>query len=98
MIEKIEGSEGQFGWKNFKVGDLVTQDGTDVHRVVEVHDGGQCITVECIKEPLGYLEEDGITRSEPWCRIGEQEFNMARRYDFASQVLDLAPEAPEHEK
>jgi hypothetical protein len=88
MVEKIEQIPGPFGWTVFKVGDLVTRDGTDIQRVVEVDCGGQTITVECVREPLGWLEEDGVTRSEPWCRVGEREFNMARRYQFASEVID----------
>ncbi|MEW4459484.1 hypothetical protein AB1K42_15435 [Roseibium algicola] len=88
MVEEIKQVRGLFGWTVFKVGDLVTRDGTDIHRVVEVSNEGQTITVECVREPLGYLEEDGVTRSEPWCRVGEREFNMARRYQFASEVID----------
>ncbi|MDO9442562.1 MAG: hypothetical protein Q7T73_16875, partial [Beijerinckiaceae bacterium] len=73
----------------FKVGDIVTRDGTDRQRVVET-DGDTpptTITVECIKEPLGWLNDDG-TREEPWCKIGEREFNLARRYSYADDAID----------
>lgn len=73
----------------FKVGDLVTRDGTDVHRVIEVIES-DLIVVECVKEPLGYLNEDG-TRDPPWTKIGERETNLARRYDFAGVLLESTP-------
>lgn len=73
---------------NFKIGDLVTRDGTDVHRVLKVNGFGDCMTVECIKEPLGYLNEDG-TRDTPWTRLGETEFNLCRRYEFVSEIIEL---------
>jgi hypothetical protein len=76
----------------FRVGDLVTRDGTDVHRVIEADwiDGyaPDLITVECVKEPLGFLDDDG-SRSEPWARIGEIEMNLARRYSHAGEIVDV---------
>lgn len=53
----------------FKVGDLVTRDGTDVQRVIEEGQGYGEIIVECVRAP-----ESG------WCKIGEQEINLAGRY------------------
>lgn len=70
----------------FKAGDNVSRDGSDLHRVIEVNDAGDLITVECIKEPLGYFEDDG-SRSEPWARLGEIETKLARRYVFAGDSL-----------
>lgn len=60
----------------FKVGDLVTRDGTDVQRVLEVDDDYFCIKVECIRAPLS-----------GWCRVGEIESNLSRRYDYAGYVV-----------
>lgn len=71
----------------FKVGDIVTRDGTDLHRVVDINDAGDLIDVECIKEPLGYLEDDG-SRSEPWARLGDIETNLARRYSFSGDIIE----------
>ena len=75
-----------FGEIAFQIGDLVTRDGTDVQKVIEADEGFGRITVECVKEPLGVLLEDG-SRSEPWCRVGHRESNLSRRYDFAAPVI-----------
>ena len=61
----------------FQIGDLVTRDGTDVHRVIEVTDCGVAITVVCVKPPDG-----------GWCEVGETEFNMAGRYVYAGDLID----------
>lgn len=61
----------------FRVGDLVTRDGTDIHRVTEIDNDYFCLTVECIKAPLG-----------GWCKVGEIERNLSRRYDFAGEIID----------
>lgn len=71
----------------FKPGDLVSRDGTDVQRVLEINDAGDLMLVECIKEPLGSLNDDG-TRGEPWLRLGEQEWNLTRRYEFAGEIVE----------
>ena len=71
----------------FKVGDIVTRDGTDLQRILEINEAGDLITVECIKEPLGWLNDDG-TRGEPWCRLGDREDNLARRYSHAGNVIE----------
>jgi hypothetical protein len=78
----------------FKVGDLVTRDGTDIHRVIEADDGSGLILVECVKEPLGFLEEDGVTRGAPWTRKGERESNLTRRYSFAGAELEGVAREP----
>jgi hypothetical protein len=52
----------------FKVGDLVTRDGTDIQRVTKVGEYND-ITVECIKAP-----------DSGWCKVGEVELNLAGRY------------------
>lgn len=70
----------------FRVGDLVTRDGTDLQRVIEAN--GDLITVECVKEPLGWLQEDGVTRDEPWCKVGDREENLARRYEHAGPIIE----------
>lgn len=42
------------------------------------------ITVECIREPV----TDDLS-PEPWCQLGEREFNLARRYGFADDAVDV---------
>ncbi len=71
----------------FKVGDLVSRDGTDVHRIIAVNGAGDLIDVECIREPLGYLNDDG-SRDTPWTRLGETEIGLASRYDHVGAVID----------
>jgi hypothetical protein len=55
----------------YGVGSFVTREGTDVHKVVSL-DGPQAIAgyFLCVKAP-----------ASGWCKIGETEFNMTRRYD-----------------
>ncbi|MFZ5744450.1 MAG: hypothetical protein ACOY7T_08230 [Pseudomonadota bacterium] len=74
----------------FKPGDIVTRDGTDRQKVLEINDAGDLMLVECISEPLGYLNDDG-TRGDPWCKIGEQEWNLTRRYEHAGAVIEVKP-------
>ncbi len=68
----------------FKLGDIVSRDGTDEHVVIVPPEdtGLDNMTVVCIKEPLGYLMEDGITRGEPWIKRGEIETNLNTRYEL----------------
>ncbi len=61
----------------FEVGDLVTRDGTDVHRVLYVQPDQHSMEVVCVKAP-----ESG------WCKVGDKEFNLCRRYDFAGEVFE----------
>lgn len=69
----------------FVAGDIVSRDGTDEHIVIETFGEGEFapiqIHVECIKEPLGYPNEDGSV-GEPWTRLGEREWNLSRRYQL----------------
>jgi hypothetical protein len=53
----------------FKVGDLVTRDGTDIQRVTKKDDGYGCIEVKCIKAP-----------DSGWCKAGDLESNLSGRY------------------
>ncbi len=76
----------------FNDGDLVTRDGTDLQRVSNVGPSGDYIDVICLYEPLGYLLEDGISRGEPWCRVGDTEGNMARRYSLIQAGDALEPD------
>lgn len=57
----------------FQVGDIVTRDGSDRQRVVEVGEYND-ITVECIKPP-----------SSGWCGVGERELNLAGRYQLVER-------------
>lgn len=76
-ITRMARPTGIFDPETFQGGDLVTRDGTDVQRVIYVNEDGTAIEVECVKAP-----------SSGWCKVGEREYNMARRYDFASDVID----------
>lgn len=83
---------GQTRAVGFQVGDIVTRDGTDRHRVIATNQddpryAADLIDVECLVEPLGFLEEDGVTRGAPWCRVGDVEGNLARRYTYADEPL-----------
>lgn len=73
----------------FRVGDLVTRDGSDVHRIVAMNEAGDLIEVECIKEPLGWLNDDG-TRGEPWTTLGAREWNVPCRYEHAGDLIGSA--------
>lgn len=53
---------------SFRVGDIVSRDGTDRQEVIEVGEYGE-IKVKCVKAPK--------TR---WIKIGEVETNLSRRY------------------
>lgn len=55
---------------DFKVGDLVTRDGTDVQRVTRADSGDNIIDVLCLKAP-----------SSGWASVGDVENgNLACRY------------------
>ncbi|MCJ2046337.1 hypothetical protein MKK58_17620 [Methylobacterium sp. J-078] len=73
-----------YGNRFFAVGDLVTRDGTDVHRVVS-HNGSDGhapdgMTVVCVKAP-----------ASGWTEVGEEEFNVCRRYEWVEPVECPAP-------
>jgi hypothetical protein len=61
--------------EQFEVGDIVTRDGTDHHKVIEISDPS-FFHVECIKAP-----ETG------WCAVGNREWNITRRYSFPDDLL-----------
>lgn len=61
----------------FQKGDLVTRDGSDVHRVIEEDEGYGNITVLCIKAPVS-----------GWIKVGETEQNLSGRYSYAGDVVD----------
>ena len=62
----------------WKVGDIVTRDGTDEHKILSKNHCGDMIEVECIVEP-----------STPWTKIGETENNVAWRYDFVRRPSNV---------
>jgi hypothetical protein len=76
-----------YGAPLFCVGDIVTRDGSDRQRVIETDAVGDeapvTITVECIRESA--IDE---LSPEPWIRLGETEFNLARRYSYADDAID----------
>ena len=65
---------------DFKVGDVVSRDGSDRQLVIEVTDSSPTMTVRCIRAP-----------SSGWCAVGDEEFNLRRRYV-------LAPESDERSR
>ncbi|MDP4021096.1 hypothetical protein Q8W71_00535 [Methylobacterium sp. NEAU 140] len=81
------GKMDAYGNRFFEVGDLVTRDGTDIHRVVE-HNGSpgrapDGFTVVCVSPP-----EDG------WCEVGDVEFNICRRYEWVTDPVAGNPASP----
>lgn len=89
MIEQRKIPKDRYGNRFYEVGDLVTRDGTDVHRVVD-HNGSDGyppdgFTVVCVKAP-----------TEPWTDVGEEEFNVCRRYEPVGEV-DERPQVSLHE-
>ncbi|UYO50318.1 hypothetical protein KQX64_07010 [Rhodopseudomonas palustris] len=84
-------SEVRKRWPGLNVGDIVTRDGTDLHRVIGTNGTAEyapdLIDVVCIKEPEGLLNEDGVTRDEPWTRLGEIESNLAARYTLVGDAV-----------
>ncbi|MBX3488908.1 hypothetical protein [Parvibaculum sp.] len=67
------------------VGDIVTRDGTDEHRVIwmQVPPGmpiEHCdfFEVVCIKAP-----------ATAWCKVGEKEKNMLRRYSLVRRAATI---------
>jgi hypothetical protein len=81
--------------RHFVVGDIVTRDGRDEQRVTattEERAGPGCpemITVECIKEPPGFVDDDGSVW-EPWCKLGDVEENLTRRHCYVDQQKERA--------
>lgn len=64
----------------------MTRSGVDRQKILEINEAGDLLHVECIREPLGFLNDDGF-RDAPWCRIGDREWNMARRYSYPDDLL-----------
>lgn len=65
----------------FQVGDLVSRDGTDVHRVTGTNASERyapdLIDVVCVRAP-----------ASGWCAVGETESNLASRYEYAGDTFD----------
>lgn len=64
---------------HWRVGDIVTRDGNDEQEILAIDAEGPnaLLFVRCVKEPPIY---EGAT--EPWCRLGDEESNLVRRYRF----------------
>lgn len=65
MIERVA--------RALHVGDMVTRDGTDIHRVTREDDGYGCIRVECVVAP-----------KSGWTKVGDTEDNLAGRYSLVT--------------
>jgi hypothetical protein len=66
----------------FKIGDIVTRDGTDRQRIISTdadspEDDPDLIEVECIQDP-----------QYPWCRVGDREWNIPARYTLVPDVQE----------
>lgn len=61
----------------WQVGDIVSRDGNDEQEILSFNESRDLIEVKCIKEPPIYEGSD-----EPWCRLGDVEHNLTRRYSF----------------
>ena len=68
----------------FRVGDVVTRDGTDLQRISEISSPDLMLFV-CIREPAG---------DPPWCRVGEDEWNVPWRYSYPDELTIEAGAAP----
>ena len=73
----MERSRNVVELRGFQPGDVVTRGGDDRHRVESVTEDGYAMTVVCIKAPAA-----------GWCKVGEEEYNLCRRYSFAGEVVD----------
>ncbi|KQO68511.1 hypothetical protein ASF22_19880 [Methylobacterium sp. Leaf87] len=79
MTEQRKIPRNEHGQPFYEAGDLVTRDGTDVHRVVS-HNGSEGyppdgFTVVCVKAP-----------ASGWTEVGEEEFNICSRYSPVEPV------------
>lgn len=61
----------------WQVGDIVSRDGNDEHEILEIDEWAEMLLVRCVKEPPIYEGGD-----EPWTKLGEDEYNLVRRYEF----------------
>ncbi len=66
----------------FQVGDIVTRRGDDLHRILQISSCGDSMLVECIRPDKGVVVDDDGTRSDPCYKIGDQEWNLPRRYSY----------------
>ncbi len=76
---------------DWEVGDIVTRDGSDEQEILELFGGDppDTLTVRCVKEP-----PPGEGATEPWCRLGDEETNLVRRYHFVrAKADDRSPRA-----
>jgi hypothetical protein len=71
----------------FAVGDYVTRDGSDVQFVKDLTDDGFGGTFVCVVAP-----------SSGWCAVGEDEFNLCRRYSKVDYRPNTEAEQPSRAK
>lgn len=69
--------------KHFQVGDIVTRHGHDRFRLTMA--GGDLVEFVCIREPLGWLKDDG-TRHEPWIKVGGTDWGCANDYYYPDAI------------
>jgi hypothetical protein len=80
-------SARKYDHDRFEVGDIVTRGDGDRHRIVSITEDRFSMDVECIKAPHD---------SMPWCKVGEVESNLCRRYVYPHDLLidEVAQKAP----
>lgn len=63
----------ELGPRQYSVGDVVTRDGVDRHRILDIDYDFLTLRVECI-------------RPSAWCKFGDVEDNLIRRYQLAESL------------
>lgn len=66
----------------WKVGDIVSRHGDSEHVIVSFDDNPIAFTVRCVKADEPYDTDGQGTMSTPVYTVGEEEFNLIRRYSF----------------
>ncbi len=64
----------------YGVGDLVTRDGTDVHKVISLEPDGFAGEFVCVVEPALRGNEE-----TPWITLGDTQYNLCRRYSLVEE-------------
>lgn len=59
----------------FEVGDIVSRDGSDEQRILDIDYDWGIMTVECVKEP-----------TSKWILKGEKESNLIRKYNLVRKA------------
>ncbi len=63
---------------DFKIGDIVTRNGTDEHLIMDINEPGDLIHVQCLSADPGGIYQ-----------VGDEEWNIPTRYDFVRSSVDI---------